>query len=159
VSSPHLAEAREGRGETVAAGIMGGDMIARLSVLAVCAAVAAQGGAAAARPSPVLVTYEQTGGFASIERGLTVRQSGAVVSDGLPLKVKHLTPARLRTLRTALADAHFATLHSHYASDEPIADGFVYRITYAGRTVSIDQGATLPARLEHVFALLRSLTY
>jgi hypothetical protein len=122
------------------------------------AALAVQSGASA-QASPVLVSFHQTGGFAAIERGLTVRRSGAVVSDGLPVKVKQLSAERLRTLRAALSAAGFATLRDRYESDEPIADGFVYRIGYAGQTVEIEQGATLPYRLARVFQLLRSLTH
>ena len=127
-------------------------------VLAMGAALAVQSGPAA-QASPVLVSFQQTGGFAAIERGLTVRRSGAVVSDGLPVKVKQLSAARLRTLRAALSTAGFAALRDRYESDEPIADGFVYRIGYGGQTVEIEQGATLPPRLARVFQLLRSLTH
>ena len=49
-----------------------------------------------------LVTFEQTGGFASIERGFAVRTSGVVVSDGLPVTAKRLSAKRLLALRTAL---------------------------------------------------------
>src|SRR5262245_12316308 len=132
--------------------------LAALILIALGAALAAQT-APAAPPSTVLVSFEQTGGFAAIERGMKVRRSGAVVSDGLAVKVKQLSPKRLDTLRDALTDAGFASLRDRYDSDEPIADGFIYRIHYSGNTVAIEQGATLPARLAHVFRLLRSLTY
>jgi len=131
---------------------------ALLSLVALGAAVAAQS-PPAAQPSPVLVSFAQTGGFAAIERGLTVRRSGAVVSDGLPVKVKELSPLRLRALRTALASAGFTSLDARYESDQPVADGYVYRIGYSGRTVDIEQGATLPTRLARVFRFLRALTH
>jgi len=132
--------------------------VAALSLVGLSAALAAQP-ASRAQQSPVLVSYQQTGGFAAVERGLTVRRSGAVVSDGLAVKVKSLSPLRLRALRSALTAAAFPSLQDRYESDEPIADGFVYRIGYAGRTVQIEQGATLPARLDRVFKFLRSLTH
>src|SRR4051794_40851598 len=133
--------------------------LAVLSVVALGAAAATIQPAPAASPSPVLVTFEQTGGFAAIERGLTVRRSGAVVSDGLPLKARQLSTARMARLRMLLGDAHFATLERRYEADEPIADGFVYRISYGGRSVQIDEDAKLPARLAGLFALLRSLMH
>jgi hypothetical protein len=132
--------------------------VAALSLVSLSAALAAQP-ASRAQQSPVLVSYQQSGGLAAIEHGLTVRRSGAVVSDGLAVKVKSLSPLRLRALRSALTAAAFSSLQDRYESDEPIADGFVYRIGYAGRTVQIEQGATLPARLDRVFKFLRSLTH
>src|SRR3954452_21677943 len=111
---------------------------------------------ATATPSSVLVTFEQTGGFAGIERGMSVTRSGKVVSDGLPVTTSHLTSARLALLKQRLADAHWATLRTTYEPDAPISDGFVYKLTYAGRTIRIEQGATsLPLRLTPPYALLQ----
>jgi hypothetical protein len=132
--------------------------LALLSLLALGSGAGVQS-VSAAQPSPVLVSFKQTGGFAAIERGLTVRRSGAVVSDGLPVKVRKLSPRRLRALHAALASAGFAGLDERYESDQPGADGYVYRIGYAGRRVEIEQGATLPHRLARVFTFLRSLTH
>ena len=133
--------------------------LAALSVVALGATAAGVQPAPAASPSPVLVTFEQTGGFAAIERGLTVRRSGALVSNGLPLKAKQLSSARMARLRMLLTDARFATLKHRYDSAEPIADGFVYRISYGGTTIQIDEDAKLPPRLAGVFAFLRGLTH
>ena len=126
--------------------------LAALSLVVLGATTATVQPAPAASPSPVLVTFEQTGGFAAIERGLTVRRSGALVSDGLPLKAKQLSAARMARLRTLLTDAHFATLKHRYEPAEPIADGFVYRISYGGRRVEIGEDAKLPERLAGLFA-------
>jgi hypothetical protein len=133
--------------------------LAALSVVVLGATTATVQPAPAASPSPVLVTFEQTGGFAAIERGLTVRRSGALVSDGLPLKAKQLSAARMARLRMLLTDAHFATLKHRYEPAEPIADGFVYRISYGGTRVEIGEDAKLPERLAGLFAFLRSLTH
>jgi hypothetical protein len=105
----------------------------------------------------VLVTFEQTGGFAGIERGLVVHRSGKVVSDGLPVTTHRLSAARLRALRNALVQARFATLLRTYESETPVADGYVYRIRYAGRTIRVEEGAELPARLARPFSLLTRL--
>lgn len=101
--------------------------------------------------------FEQTGGFAGIERGLVVYRTGRVVSDGLPVRTSRLSSTRLRALRLALQQARFATLQRKYESDEPVADGYVYRISYAGRTIRIDEGAKLPPRLARPFSLLHGL--
>ena len=133
---------------------MGGMKQFGLTVLIAVAAVAPSSSAAT---SPNLVTFEQTGGFANIERGLAVRTSGTVVSDGLPVTAKHLSSKRLVEMRTALRLARWGSLERRYESEEPIADGYVYRLTYAGKTIRVEQGAKLPARLARPFSLLRAL--
>jgi len=130
-----------------------------VSVVAFVASVCAQAAPAAGQSPAVLVSYEQTGGFAGIERGLVVYRTGKVQSDGLPLKASRLTPTRLRALRTALTQARFGTLAKRYESETPIADGFIYRVTYGGRSVRVDEGAEPPKRLERVLVLLRALTH
>jgi hypothetical protein len=128
----------------------------RILVIALLVTVAAAASQAQATP-PVLVAFQQAGGFAGIERGLVVSKTGKISSNGLALKTSQLTPARLRTLRSALVQARFAALDDHYESDAPIADGFVYHIAYGDHVVAIDEGATLPPRLSRVFALLLAL--
>lgn len=129
-----------------------------LSAVAALLAVGLPAAAASPeRPAP-LVSYEQTGGFAGIERGLVVYRSGKVVSDGLPLRTSRLSPERLRTLRALLVNAKFATLRREYESKQPIADGFVFRIAHAGRVIRIEQGAKPPLRLARVERFLRGLT-
>jgi hypothetical protein len=125
-----------------------------LAALAVTAAASAE-----ARAPAVLVTFEQTGGFAGIERSFAVQRSGKLVSDGLATKTGRLGPAKLRALKDALARARFATLRRTYESEEQIDDGFVYRITYGGRTVRIEEQAKLPPRLERVYDLLSGLIH
>jgi hypothetical protein len=46
------------------------------------------------------------------------------------------------------------TLKASYESDSPVSDGYVYRITYAGRTIRIEEGATVPPRLARAYAML-----
>ena len=126
-----------------------------LCATALAALASAGSTCAAAAPSSPLVTFEQTGGFAGIERGMTVRRSGAVVSDGLPVAVSRLAPTGLATLRQRLADARWATLKAMY--DSSISDAYVYRITYAGRTIRVEEGATVPRRLARLQAMLERL--
>ena len=121
----------------------------------VALATLAPGSAAAS--SPTLITFEQTGGFAGIERGFSVQRTGTVVSDGLPVTAKRLSSKRLLALRAALVTARWGTLARRYESDTGMADGYVYRLTYAGRTIKIEENAKLPARLARPFALLSAL--
>ncbi len=128
----------------------------RWAVAAVALAVVLPQPAAAA--SRTLVSLRQTGGFAGVDRGLAVTGTGRVVPDDLELRTRQLSPARLQALREALKAARFGTLARHYAPAQPVADGFVYRIAYAGRTIRIDEHAVVPRRLARVFALLRALS-
>ena len=128
--------------------------IALLAVLLLATATSAAGAS-----SPALVSFRQTGGFAGLDRGLVVARSGDVVSDGLPLKKAHLTRPELARLKLALANARFAGLPKTYESEQPIADGFIYRIAYAGRVVAIEEGAKPPPRVQRVFTLLERLVH
>jgi len=110
---------------------------------------------AASAPSPVLVSFRQTGGFVGVERSVTVRRSGAVTGENV--HVSTLSHARLTALRDALEAARWKTLKSSYAPEVHVADGFLYAITYGGRTIRIDQGATLPPRLARPFVLLQQI--
>jgi hypothetical protein len=125
--------------------------------VAVLALAAGAGGSRAAAPSPVLVTLQQVGGFAGIERSLLVRRNGRVESDGLVLTTRRLSPARLQALRQALVAARFATLKSFYRSDPPIADGYVYRVGYGARRVAVEEGAKTPPRLARLLTQLARL--
>jgi hypothetical protein len=127
-----------------------------VGLLVVALGLALPGAGPQAQPA-ALVSFEQSGGFAGIERGLIVHRSGKVVSDGLPVTTHRLSATRLRALRNALVQARFATLRRTYESEAPVADGYVYRIRYAGRTIRVEEGAELPPRLERPFALLSAL--
>jgi hypothetical protein len=105
----------------------------------------------------VLVTLQQVGGFAGIERSLLVRRNGRVESDGLALTARRLTPARLQALRRALVAARFGTLQSFYRADPPIADGYVYRVGYGARKVAVEEGAKTPPRLARLLKQLARL--
>ncbi|MDQ3821958.1 MAG: hypothetical protein M3321_01795, partial [Actinomycetota bacterium] len=108
--------------------------------------------------SAVLVAYERTGGFAGIRERLTVRRSGqATYARGLRdgSATFRLNCARLRTLRTALVEARFASLAPVYAPDAMVADGFVETVRHNGRSVQVLTGAEPPRRLARVLTLLR----
>jgi hypothetical protein len=63
----------------------------------------------------------------------------------------------VQTLRDRLVQARFRTLAPVYAPADPIADGFIETVSYAGRRVSVLTGARPPERLARVLGILRSL--
>ena len=128
--------------------------IALLTVLLLATAASANATSPAA-----LVSFRQTGGFAGLDRGLVVARSGAVTSDGLPLKKAHLSRLELARLKLALANARFSSRAKTYESQQPIADGFTYRIAYGGHVVAIEEGAKPPLRVQRVFDLLSRLVH
>ncbi|MGW1494110.1 protealysin inhibitor emfourin [Streptomyces sp. NPDC002402] len=106
---------------------------------------------AAARP---LVHVTVTGGIAGVRNDLLVRDDGTYTTSTKtgPKGSGRMTPAELAELRRALEKADFARLPDE-ATGSPVADGFTYRITYAGHTVTTDERTRLPA-LRDVFAAL-----
>ncbi|MEU3921371.1 protealysin inhibitor emfourin [Streptomyces sp. NPDC029004] len=106
---------------------------------------------AAARP---LVHVTVTGGIAGVHNDLLVRDDGTYTTSTKtgPKGSGRMTPAELAELRRALEKADFARLPGE-ATGSPVADGFTYRITYAGHTVTTDETTRLPA-LRDVFAAL-----
>lgn len=106
---------------------------------------------AAARP---LVHVTVTGGIAGVRNDLLVRDDGTYTTSTKtgPKGSGRMTPAELAELRRALEKADFARLPGE-ATGSPVADGFTYRITYAGHTVTTDETTRLPA-LRDVFAAL-----
>jgi hypothetical protein len=113
----------------------------------------AQPARTAATPQ-VVVSYRQTGGIAGIDRAYTLYLTGVLVSHS---KRSRITAAKLRAVRQALEQARWGTLRSLYKPSTPVADGFSYRITRAGRTIRIEDGAQVPARLARVQRVLASL--
>lgn len=106
---------------------------------------------AVARP---LVHVTVTGGIAGVRNDLLVRDDGTYTTSTKtgPKGSGRMTPAELAELRRALEKADFARLPGE-ATGSPVADGFTYRIRYAGHTVTTDETMRLPA-LRDVFAAL-----
>jgi hypothetical protein len=120
-----------------------------LAALALVAAAAATSDVAA-QPQP-LVVYTRTGGFIGVQDSMKVFRDGTVASTNGEFR---LTAKRLTALRTRLRAARFPTLRREYEADYPIADGFVYGVTYGGRTVLVNEEAKAPLRLRRVLDLL-----
>jgi hypothetical protein len=129
--------------------------MARLVVVALALSLALAGTAAGAgSQSRKLVTYVHSGGFTGDVDSLTVFRSGQVDSPNGQFR---LTARRLLSLERALVAARFATLRRQYVPSDPVTDGYLERVTYAGRTVSVAEGANPPARLQRVLTLLADI--
>ncbi|MGW0554475.1 protealysin inhibitor emfourin [Streptomyces sp. NPDC002926] len=111
---------------------------------------------ASANPAPArpLVGVTVTGGIAGVHNTLLVQDDGTYTTSSRtgPARTGRMAPAELAALRRALEKADFAHLPRE-ATGSPIADGFTYRLTYAGHTVTTDDTTRLPA-LRAVFAAL-----
>ena len=120
-----------------------------LAVLALFVAAAAAGEVEAAQQP--LVVYTRTGGFIGVQDSMRILRDGTVSSTNGDFR---LSAKRLATLRLRLRAARFPTLRREYEADYPIADGFVYGVTYGGRTVLVNEEAKAPLRLRRVLDLL-----
>lgn len=116
----------------------------------VLAAGAVDSGPVEARQQP-LVVYTRTGGFIGVQDSMKIFRDGTVTSTNGDFR---LSPKRVAALRASLRAARFSTLLRKYKADYPIADGFVYGVSYAGRTVVVNEEAKAPLRLRRVLDLL-----
>jgi hypothetical protein len=98
-----------------------------------------------------LVVYSRTGGFIGVEDSMRILRDGTVSSTNGDFR---LSPKRLATLRALLTAARFPTLKRRYEADYPIADGFVYGVTYGGRRILVNEEAKAPLRLQRVLDML-----
>src|SRR5947207_15288589 len=120
-----------------------------LAVLALVTAAAAAG-EVDARQQP-LVVYTRTGGFIGVQDSMRILRDGTVSSTNGDFR---LSVKRLAALRARLRAARFPTLRREYEADYPIADGFVYGVSYGGRRVLVNEEAKAPLRLRRVLDLL-----
>ena len=116
----------------------------------VAAAAAATAGQVEATSQP-LVLYTRSGGFIGVQDSMKVFRDGTVTSTNGDFR---LSPSRLAALRTRLRAARFPTLLRRYRAEYPIADGFVYGVSYLGRTVVVNEEAKAPLRLRRVLDML-----
>jgi hypothetical protein len=116
----------------------------------VLAAAAVDSGRVEAQQQP-LVVYTRTGGFIGVQDSMKIFRDGTVTSTNGDFR---LSPKRVAALRAGLRAARFSTLLRKYKADYPIADGFVYGVSYAGRTVVVNEEAKAPLRLRRVLDLL-----
>jgi hypothetical protein len=129
---------------------------------ALMVAVLAAASLALASPAAAktLVRFDKSGGFAGIQVRLSVTDAGSATVTrsrlGKDRRFK-LSSVQLRGLRKALRDARFSTLLARYAPMVVVADGFTRSVRYAGRSVTVSDGARLPARLSRLLERLEQL--
>jgi hypothetical protein len=125
-------------------------MVRAVLVLIVLVAAAPAAGEAGSRQQP-LVVYTRTGGFIGVQDSMRISRDGTVSSSNGDFR---LSAKRLATLRARLRAARFPTLKREYEADYPIADGFVYGVTYGGKRVLVNEEAKAPPRLQRVLDTL-----
>jgi hypothetical protein len=125
-------------------------MVRAVLVLLVLVAAAPAAGEVEARQQP-LVVYTRTGGFIGVQDSMRISRDGTVSSSNGDFR---LSAKRLATLRARLRTARFPTLKREYEADYPIADGFVYGVTYGGKRVLVNEEAKAPPRLQRVLDTL-----
>jgi hypothetical protein len=125
-------------------------MVRAVLVLIVLVAAAPAAGEMDARQQP-LVVYTRTGGFIGVQDSMRISRDGAVSSSNGDFR---LSAKRLATLRLQLRTARFPTLKRRYEADYPIADGFVYGVTYGGKRILVNEEGKAPPRLQRVLDTL-----
>ncbi|MDQ7820898.1 MAG: hypothetical protein QN173_09830 [Armatimonadota bacterium] len=109
---------------------------------------------------PLLVEFSLAGGIAGMTQRLRVFPDGlARVDSDRAAYCARLEPERLERLRRALDQAGFPGLLPEYRPARPVMDGYTYRVTYQGRTVTtqdpVDDAA--PAALRPVIRELAAI--
>jgi hypothetical protein len=124
-----------------------------LAVLVLVAASVAAAGPVEAKQRP-LVVYTRVGGFIGIQDSMRISRDGTVSSTNGDFR---LSAKRMATLRMRLGAARFPTLKREYEAAYPVADGFLYGVTYGGRKILVNQEAEAPIRLRRVLDLLETI--
>jgi hypothetical protein len=107
--------------------------------------------------SPLLVTYQRTGGIAGFSDNLAIYENGSVMvtENGVPGHCM-LDDTSIEGLRMIFSQANFPALADNYPAPTPGADYFRYTITYQGKTVTTETTGAPPA-LEPVITILDGL--
>jgi len=107
--------------------------------------------------SPLLVSYQRTGGIAGFSDDLSIFENGSVVvtrNGGTGHCM--LDDAGMKGLRMIFIQADFPALGDKYPAPTPGADYFRYTVTYQGKTVTTETTGVPPA-LEPVITTLDGL--
>jgi len=98
-------------------------------------------------PTGTLVEFGRQGGIAGLDDQVTVQADGSyriVRKDGTPTPGR-LSPDELTRLRAVLDSAHFGEIPAVNPGSSAVADGFTYRVAYAGHEVLAQDGGVPPA--------------
>jgi len=106
--------------------------------------------------------FERSGGFIGRTQTIQVERGGRItyqttldIGDRTP--VAQLEEKTLSRLRDLLASMDFTHLDPLYMPDHTIADGYMYRLAYAGFEIVIGQEAALPNDLAALKTLLEEI--
>jgi hypothetical protein len=98
-------------------------------------------------PTGTLVEFGRQGGIAGLDDQVTVQADGSyqIVRKGGTPTPGRLSPDELTRLRTVLDAAHFGEIPAVNPGASAVADGFTYRVAYAGHEVLAQDGGVPPA--------------
>jgi hypothetical protein len=111
------------------------------------------------KPVPgTLIQYGRQGGFAGFNDQLTIAPDGTydISRRGRAPQHGRLSAKELADLRAVLDSAHFADIPATNPAPGVIADGFTYRVAYAGHEVLTETGGEPPA-LQKVLSALQNV--
>jgi hypothetical protein len=107
--------------------------------------------------SPLLVSYQRTGGIAGFSDDLSIYENGSVmVTRNGGSGHCMLDDASMEGLRMIFIQADFAGLADNYPAPNQGADYFRYTVTYQGKTVTTETTG-VPPSLEPVITMLDGL--
>jgi hypothetical protein len=143
---------------TAAAGCGGGSSAGGKPAVVTSTAVGASGTASIPPPSAVatpipatgtLVEFGRQGGLAGLDDQVTVQADGTYQivrkgGTGTPTPGR-LSPDEVAKLRAVLDSAHFGEIPAVNPGSSAVADGFTYRVAYAGHEVLAQDGGVPPA--------------
>ena len=103
--------------------------------------------------SDTLITFNRTGGLAGNDDTLTVRPDGSyTIQTKQGSRSGKLSADELAALKSALASTDFNKLPTQN-DNGGVADGYTYKITYAGKQITAKDGAIPPALQPVISAL------